>query len=157
MAEGAAATSVLKAKDLFPYWPEVRSRLLDTIRRVSPRSLVYRPDSRALSLGEIFRHIAYVEEFWCYLLETGKPLLEESDHENWSDPSQIEHKLIGVHQRMEQILRNWSVEDLQKKRTNTMNGRQVDGIWMVWHCLEHEVHHGAQIDAYLDLLAGLPK
>ena len=57
----------MNAKDMFGYWPDVRSGLLQTLDMLTDVQLDFVPRQGLCSLGNVVRHIAGTENGWfCY-------------------------------------------------------------------------------------------
>jgi uncharacterized damage-inducible protein DinB len=143
----------MNAKELFGHWAEVRQGLFQALDRLSDAQLEFVPREGLWSLGKVARHIADAEEGWFRYVVT-------REHREWpADSSPQDYPTVGsvkallaeVHARTEAYLETVDAADLDR-RIEAPWGEQVSLRWIIWHVLEHEIHHRGEIFLMLGLL-----
>jgi uncharacterized damage-inducible protein DinB len=143
----------MKASDLFSHWKQVRTGLMETIDRFDEDQLGYVPFAGSWSVGEIMLHVADAEDGW-FRHVVSRELEEWPVHytvENYPDRTAIKRALEEVHRNTEAYLESLSESDLEKV-VETPWGQALPLRWIVWHVLEHEVHHRGELSLILGLL-----
>jgi uncharacterized damage-inducible protein DinB len=104
------------------------------------------------SLGTVARHIANAEEGWFRYVATREldewpPLVEEAS----ATVESIKDLLAEVHDRTEAYLE--AVDDAGFEREIIAPwGAMFNLRWILWHVLEHEIHHRGEIYLMLGLM-----
>lgn len=143
----------MNARELFGHWDEVRDGLFRALDRLTDAQLDFVPREGLWSLGTVARHIANAEEGWFRYVVTGE-LTEwpaEYTAEDYSTVASIKSLLADVHARTEDYLATVGTADLDRA-IETPWGKQFSLRWIVWHVLEHEIHHRGEIFLMLGLL-----
>jgi len=138
---------------LISRWQQVRADLLATIDKFSDQELSYVPYDGAWSVGQIMRHIAHEEEIEIAYGLTRELLEFPAEHraEDYPTVESIKVLLTQVHHRTEAYLEGLDDADLD---------RDVEAAWgqtyrlgsMVWHVMEHEIHHRGELSLLLGML-----
>ena len=142
----------MKAAELFSHWREVRAGLLLAMDQLADDQLAFVPREGLWSLRTVALHIATAEEGWFRYVVTGQldewPEVDESEY-----PTVLSIKalLSQVHDRTESYLRSIDVTDLDRVIT-TFWGAKLTLRWIIWHVLEHEIHHRGEIYLMLGLM-----
>lgn len=156
----------MKAIDLFPYWNDNRALLMDVIRGVPDAELEARPAPGFRSLGDVLRHVITAEEYWWHgginaaPYDTWRSQDKRVSAEEWSRLSDEEKDaararrfptmaaivegLGNAHAPVESFLCQLEAADLCEKRRATW-GEDNTLRWILWHLVEHDQHHRAQI------------
>jgi uncharacterized damage-inducible protein DinB len=143
----------VNAKELFGHWAEVRQGLLQALDKLTRAQLSFVPREGLWSLGKVARHIADAEEGWFRYAVA-------REYEEWPAPytakeyptvASIKALLTEVHERTEAYLE--TVDEAALDRViETPWGENLSLRWIVWHVLEHEIHHRGEIFLMLGLL-----
>jgi len=138
---------------LISRWQQVRADLLATIDKFSDQELSYVPYDGAWSVGQIMRHIAHEEEIEIAYGLTRELLEFPAEHraEDYPTVESIKVLLTQVHHHTEAYLEGLDDADLD---------RDVEAAWgqtyrlgsMVWHVMEHEIHHRGELSLLLGML-----
>lgn len=135
----------MKARRIFSHWDEVREGLEKTLLSLPPERLDFRPVDNALSIGDIFRHIAGAEVHWIQKIVLGKwKTNARFSWENYTSNQAILDLLRRTHQPTCELLNSLGEEDIDQICTNR-KGEEFTIYWVLWHVLEHEIHHKGQI------------
>lgn len=139
--------------EMLSYWKAVRDGLNEALEQFSDEELHFRPAKGLWSLGEVALHIADAEEGW-FEYVVRRRLLEwpaNSDLQAYPIMAEIQRRLQEVHGRTETFLEPLSSEDLDQIVQAPWGG-QFPLHFVLWHVLEHEIHHRGEIYLMLGLL-----
>lgn len=142
----------MTAAELFSHWQTVRRDLLRALDMLSDEQLAFVPREGLWSLGRVTRHIARAEEGWFRYVVT-RELAEwpRFPEEDYPTVEAIKALLTEVHARTEAYLATVDAADLDRTVT-TPRGEELSLGWIVWHVLEHEIHHRGEIYLMLGLM-----
>jgi uncharacterized damage-inducible protein DinB len=142
----------MNAAELFSHWEKVRAGLLLALDQLTDEQLAFVPREGLWSLRTVALHIATAEEGWFRYVVTGEldewPEVDESEYPTVAS---IKALLMQVHGRTEDYLQTLNATDLDWVIT-TFWGAKVSLRWIIWHVLEHEVHHRGEIYLMLGLM-----
>lgn len=142
----------MNADELLRHWRAVRSGLLLALDRLADEQLAFVPREGMWSLGTVARHIANAEEGWFRYVAT-------RELEAW--PTFVEQEPATV-ESIKDLLAE--VHDCTETYLETVDDADLDGAiavpwgetitlrWILWHVLEHEIHHRGEICLMLGLL-----
>jgi uncharacterized damage-inducible protein DinB len=148
----------MKPEEIFAHWKHVRAGLFLTMDQFQDDELHYKPYDDAWSVRETLLHIANAEHGWFRFGVTGE--LDEwpgkyslDDYLRFED---IKKLLTEVHDWTEKFIADLTIDDYQKV-IEVPWGEKIPLGWILWHVLEHEVHHRGELSLILGLLgrAGL--
>jgi uncharacterized damage-inducible protein DinB len=143
----------VKLSRVFARWDEVRAGLLATMDRYHDSDLAYRPFESSWSAGQIMLHIADAEEGWFRRVVT-QDLAEWPDDyrlEAYPTVGAIKALLTEVHGRTAAYLATLGLADLDRP-VEAYWGETLSLGWIIWHVLEHEIHHRGELSLILGLL-----
>ena len=142
----------MNAAELFGHWQSVRRGLIEALDKLSDKQLRFVPCEGLWSLGTVACHIANAEEGWFRYVVTREldkwPPLEE---ERYATIASVKALLDEVHQRTQSYLATLDVADLEQTIAVPW-GEEFPLRWVVWHVLEHEIHHRGEIYLMLGLM-----
>jgi uncharacterized damage-inducible protein DinB len=143
----------MKLSKNFSHWAQVRADLLSTLDEFEDQELNFAPYEGSWSVGEIALHIANAEEGWFqYVLK--KEMDEWPDEyslEDYPTLAAIKSLLSEVHSRTDKYLDSLEA-DAAKRVVETPWGTTITLGWVVWHVLEHEIHHRGELSLMLGML-----
>lgn len=142
----------MKLSLMFKHWVQVRSDLMSTIDRFNPDELTFAPFKGSWPVGQIMLHIADCEDNWLYGVVQGE--LEPwvfSKLEEYPAIPIIKEALERAHNRTTSFLLNLEEDDLAKEYKTT-SGEEYSLGWIIWHVLEHEIHHRGELSLCLGML-----
>lgn len=143
----------MNALELFEHWAEVRDGLFQALDKVTDEQLDFVPREGLWSLGTVARHIANAEEGW-FRYAVSRELGEwpaKYAAEDYSTVESLKALLTEVHRRTKAYLATVDVDDLDRV-VEVPWRRNLSLRWIVWHVLEHEIHHRGEIFLMLGLL-----
>ncbi|HUS84514.1 MAG TPA: DinB family protein [Anaerolineales bacterium] len=143
----------MKLTQLFDHWEQVRSGLLATMDEFSDDELSFIPFEPSWSVGQIMLHIAGAEEGWFrYVIgreyDEWPPGYSLADY---PDVGSIKALLTEVYARTEAYLDTQTLADLERM-IDAPWGKSIPQSWIIWHVLEHEIHHRGELSLILGLL-----
>jgi uncharacterized damage-inducible protein DinB len=124
-----------------------------TVDQFQEGELHYQPFEGSWSVGEILFHIANAELGWFRYAVTGE--LEEWPGEfsvnDYPTLERMKELLTEVHDWTEDFIADLSVDDYQRM-IEVPWGEKIPLGWILWHVLEHEIHHRGELSLILGLL-----
>ncbi|HMV42956.1 MAG TPA: DinB family protein [Leptospiraceae bacterium] len=135
--------------ELFPHWETRTNRILKSLENRTPYELDFKFRSNMRSLGNLYRHIISAEIFWMEDVVAGRgQMFSEIDEKEFSNAKSISDKWRSVRNRSQKIVKPFSLSDLKKTFQNPRK-KSFDLNYILWHVVEHEIHHSGQISAML--------
>jgi uncharacterized damage-inducible protein DinB len=137
----------------FSHWKQVRKDLLSTIDKFKEEELVYIPFESSMSAGQIMMHIGEAEEGWFrYFVSKELEVWPDFDLEEYPTTSAIKSLLTEIHARTEVYLESLNADDLEREIAHPHRDFRLPLGWIIWHVLEHEIHHRGELSLILGLL-----
>lgn len=142
----------MNVKQFFSHWDQVRMELLATIDKFGDDELTYSPTKSSWPAGKIMLHIGHAEDHW-FRYGIQREISSSQQYELTAYPTKeaIKASLAEIHDRTEAYLATLSMADLEQEIEMPWNERLKLG-WIVWHVLEHEIHHRGELSLMLGLL-----
>jgi uncharacterized damage-inducible protein DinB len=143
----------MKVEWIISTWDRIRDGLLDTIDKFKEDELTYIPFDGAYSVGQILLHIAQEERGEIQYGITGELDAFPSDYsqEEYPTKASILKLLSDVHEHTNDYLRALNDDDLYREIKAGWGGKYLL-IDMIWHVMEHEIHHRGELSFILGLL-----
>jgi uncharacterized damage-inducible protein DinB len=142
----------MKLSEMFAHWEEVRKVLLAIIDQFSEEELSYAPFEGSWPAGQIMLHIADCEDNWLHGVVRGEfepwVFYELADYPT---KEAIKGMLEAAHQRTTAFLASLDEDDLETEY-ELSNGDIFTLRWIIWHVLEHEIHHRGELSLIVGLL-----
>jgi len=140
-------------------WKLYQDHVKEAIAPLTEEQLALRAAPHLRSIGQIATHIITVRASWfTYDLhehyEGIAPILE------WGEPDApartAAELLIGLDltwQMMADALARWNSDDMAQTFAEEENGTTfyVSRSWVIWHLIEHDLHHGGEISLTLGM------
>jgi uncharacterized damage-inducible protein DinB len=137
---------------LYPEWKTRTNKIIQSLSDRTPYELSFRHRSDMRTLGNLYRHIIAAESFWMEDIVAGRGnMYAELDDEKYYNAKSIIDKCQEVRARTIEIVKSFQPSDLKKTFTNSKK-RQFTLEWILWHIIEHEIHHSGQISQMLRYL-----
>ena len=139
-------------------WPEYQRLLVDAIRPLTPEQLALSVARGAWPIWQLASHIIGVRAGWFhYTLGEGDAAIEEFGEWGGRDggprpASELVRGLEATWALVSSCLDRWTAADLPELFED--DGPKSRG-WVVWHVLEHDIHHGGEVSLTLGA-HGLP-
>jgi uncharacterized damage-inducible protein DinB len=144
----------MNAQELFAHWRDVRQGLYQALDLLTDEQLAFKPREGLWSLHETVCHIAGTEDGWFRIFVTHELAgWEGADYKaaDYPEVGALKSLLAEVHARIEVMY----AQDGDRKLKQMLAlpwGPQVEHEWVVWHVLEHEIHHRGEIYLMLGLM-----
>jgi uncharacterized damage-inducible protein DinB len=141
----------------YKQWKEYQEHIKEAVAPLTTEQLALRAAPGLRSLGENAAHIIGCRAGWfMYTLgEDGPTDLKAWDDKPESDRSAAElvQGLDATWQLMAGCLARWNDADMQHMFQDDWEGEIVhlSRAWIVWHVLEHDLHHGGEISLTLGM------
>ncbi len=145
----------MNAKELFFHWDEVRRDLMRAVDMLSDAQLDFVPHPGLWSLRQVLVHIADAEAGWIqYVVARTTKSWDEAGINEASYPTveSVKQVLKAVHDKTDAYLRTLPVEDLDRMCKTPWGGPDASVRWIIWHVLEHEIHHRGEVYLMLGLM-----
>ena len=150
-------------------WENYQQGLVQTIAPLSSEQLALSLGPPQRSIGEILDHMIGARFNWFYLwMGEGDPNLDWNDDEDNEEP--IVYKAASMVAMFEKswhvissALDRWNGADLEQLFSPPASHQawlQKQGLpaesahtrqWIVWHVMEHEIHHGGELSLALGM------
>jgi uncharacterized damage-inducible protein DinB len=142
----------MQPSQMFNHWEQVRADLLTTIDMFSQEELTFVPFKGSWCVGKIMLHIADCENYWLHLV-----VRHEID--SWSyfeladypTKAAIKEALDRTRKKTLPFIDSLEEADLDEEY-KTPAGEPHTLRWIIWHVLEHEIHHRGELSMILGLL-----
>ena len=134
-------------------WQNYQQQLSIALARLSPEQLALRAAPDLRSIDELARHVIAVRAGWFhYCLEEGDE--DFGAFQVWDEPGSLPRSadelvsgLEKTWQVMQEVLGRYTLADLQSPVQDEDDGKIYTYTrgWVIWHVLEHDLHHGGEI------------
>jgi uncharacterized damage-inducible protein DinB len=143
----------MKVSHFFSHWIQIRADLLVTIDKFSDDELSFVPVRGGWPIGIIMLHIGEAEEGWFrYVIKRKIDRWPIFELEDYPTKEAIKTLLTEIHDQTEAYLATLSLADLEQE-IEPRRGDQTSKLgWIIWHVLEHEIHHRGELSFILGLL-----
>jgi uncharacterized damage-inducible protein DinB len=157
-------------------WKAYQDHLKETLTPLTAEQLALRAAPGLRSLGETVVHIIGCRRVWFtgFLGEDGGEQMKAyaswneaalgAPYASWNEvalalgapaptAAQLAQGLEHTWQFMADCLARWSPDDMQKTFPDEWDGTPVEvpRAWVVWHVLEHDLHHGGEVSLTLGM------
>lgn len=141
-------------------WRRYQEHIKESVAPLTGDQLALRATPELRSIGENAAHILGCRAGWFseFLGENGGADMKE--YAEWDVPgasprtaTELVHGLERTWQFMMECLERWSPDDMRKTFPDDWDGVHVDlsRAWVVWHVLEHDLHHGGELSFTLGM------
>jgi uncharacterized damage-inducible protein DinB len=152
-------------KQIFEGWGIYQQQLTTVIVPLTPTQLRFQIAPHLRSIMTLTAHIIAARVWWFhFVMQEGsdalKPMVKWDDN---GEPTQTAVSLVtGLNQTWDVIengLSRWTQADLDElfhhRWPGTTENKTFSRQWIIWHVLEHDLHHGGELSFSLGA-AGLP-
>lgn len=141
-------------------WGAYQERLKESLAPLSAEQLALRASPDLRSVGENATHIIGCRVGW-FTFCLGEDWGEEvKAYANWDEPgapprdaAELAQALDRTWRLMAECLARWSDDDMKREFEDDWDGEIVhlSRAWVVWHVLEHDLHHSGEISLTLGM------
>ncbi len=142
----------MEPSQLFAHWQQVRADLLATVDKFSESELSFVPFNCSWPVGRIMLHIAECEDYWLHAQvrhELQPPVWYRLA--DYPTREAIKSALEAAHSRTMRFLDGLDEASLEQTYQIT-HGETFTLYWIIWHVLEHEIHHRGELSLILGML-----
>lgn len=143
----------------YALWGAYGDHIRAAIAPLTAEQVALRAASGQRTVGEIVAHVIECRAFWLgeFVDETGAEL---DALRKWYEPgelttvpAQLVDGLDCSWRFVANLLARWSPADMRQTFPNEWRGDHYDlsRSWVVWHVLEHDLHHGGEISLTLGI------
>ncbi len=141
----------MRAIEQFGHWAEVRRDFLRAVDCLSDDELGFVPREGLWSAGEVICHVAGAEDGWMQWARGEASDGVEYRASDYPTVGAIKGLLARVHEPTLATLRDLDTADFSREIVTPWGERCAVG-WVIWHVLEHEIHHRGEIYLMIGLL-----
>ena len=134
-------------------WKQYQEHIKQTVAPLNAEQLTLRAAPDLRSIGENAAHIIGCRAGW-FTFVLGEEDEEAKSFTSWDDrgapartAAELAHALDYTWQFMADRIAGWTSDDMRKTFEDDWDGKVVhlSRAWIVWHVLEHDLHHGGEI------------
>ena len=152
----------------YTFWKAYQGHFKEAIVPLTDAQLALRAAPHLRSIGEQILHVVACRAYWFtdFLGEDGGE--EMKMYANWNSIAlslgapipPVAELALGLDctwQFMEGCLSRWSPDEMRQTFPDQWDGKPVavSRAWVVWHVMEHDLHHGGELSLTLGM-HGLP-
>ncbi|MBI5568090.1 MAG: DUF664 domain-containing protein [Chloroflexi bacterium] len=149
--------------EIYAGWQHYQSHLIDALTPLTPDQLALQAAPHLRSIGSLAAHIIGARARWFknFLNEGADNLTPLTLYGAPDQPALTTAELVNGLQLtwnvMAAALDRWSANDLAESFTRIRYGETatLSRRWVVWHLIEHDLHHGGELFYSLGM-HGLP-
>jgi uncharacterized damage-inducible protein DinB len=152
-----------------PGWENYQQAFVETITRLSSEQLALSLGLEQRSIGELLEHMLGARYNWFHLwMGEGDPNLDWNDDEDSDEPTAYKAaSLVALFEKswhvISSALDRWTSADLEQLFSPPASHQawlRDQGLeeehphtrqWIVWHVMEHEIHHGGELSLALGM------
>ncbi|HEU5377407.1 MAG TPA: DinB family protein [Ktedonobacteraceae bacterium] len=142
-------------------WDVYQHHLVKVLAPLSPEQLALQVTPDLRSIGMLATHLVAVRARWLYyvLQEGGEQLIPIGTWDDADQPARSAAELISGLERtwrvIDEALHRWTLADLEETLRDIDEATGQEEIftrqWVIWHLLEHDLHHGGELSFSLGL------
>jgi uncharacterized damage-inducible protein DinB len=140
---------------LYQGWDGYQDHLVKALVPLSPEQLAFQAAPDLRSVGLLATHLVAVRARWLYsvLKEGSEQLIPIGKWDDSDQPVRSASELVSgletTWKVIDDALHRWTFADLE----GTVRGevRTYTRQWVIWHLLEHDLHHGGELSFSLGM------
>jgi uncharacterized damage-inducible protein DinB len=144
---------------IYENWRGYQEKLRSCIAPLTSEQISLQPAAHMWPLGQIVQHIISVRAGWFSGTlqdeDAAMTAYMEWGHRDSSARSgtELTHGLDETWAFIEARLQRWSPDDCAKTFPDEWDGQvwQVSRSWVIYHVLEHDLHHGGEVSLILGM------
>lgn len=134
-------------------WQTYQDQLSQALAPLTPEQLALRAAPDLRSIDELARHIIAVRAGWFHnALHVGGDDFAAYQQWHWPDSpareaGELVDGLAGTWRVLREALARFTPEDMRASVEREREGKTYTFVrgWVVWHVMEHDLHHGGEI------------
>lgn len=141
-------------------WDVYQQHLVNALAPLSPDQLALHATQDLRSIGMIATHIVAVRARWSYyvLKEGGEQLVSIGQWDRPDQPARSAPELISGLETtwsvIDEALHRWTLADMEETLRDVDDTSEEEIFtrqWVIWHMLEHDLHHGGELSFSLGM------
>jgi uncharacterized damage-inducible protein DinB len=149
---------------IYKQWKAYQDHIKESLAPLTAEQLALRAAPHLRSVGENAAHIIGCRAGWFTVVLGEDGGAEVKATTSWDEPgtparsaAELVRGLDLTWQLMADCLARWNDADMQQTFEDDWDGEKVQlpRAWVVWHVLEHDLHHGGEISLTLGM-HGIP-
>ncbi len=146
---------------LYRGWDSYQRHLAKALVPLSPEQLALQATPDLRSIGMLATHLVAVRARWLYyvLHEGGEQLIPIGQWDRSNQPAKTAPELVGGLETtwnvIDDALHRWTLADLETTFRDVDEDTGEEEIftrqWVIWHLLEHDLHHGGELSFSLGM------
>ena len=142
-------------------WKEYQDHIRGAVAPLTAEQLALRAAPGLRSVGENAAHIIGCRAGWFTHVLGEDGGAEVKEMANWDVPgapactsaAELVQGLDRTWQLMADCVARWSPDDMRQTFPDDWDGKivQLSRAWVLWHVLEHDLHHGGEISLTLGM------
>jgi uncharacterized damage-inducible protein DinB len=140
-------------------WDVYQQHLTNAITPLTPDQLALRAAPHLRSIDMIAAHIIGARARWFHQLlgEGGPEIAQLGQWDRSTMPARTSAELVSGLETTWQLIQNalvrWTPADLERTFQEEWGGKEYTFTlqWVLWHVIEHDVHHGGEISLTLGM------
>jgi uncharacterized damage-inducible protein DinB len=168
----AVSTEAPVLQTFYDGWANYQRLVLAAIRELTPEQLALRTASHQWAVWQLAGHMAGSRAYWFHdVLGEGDPAardmfrvasttvpdlpLEDAGWEDDEDHPRGAAEIVEAFEvtwaMIDACLRRWTSDDLavEFSRERRSGAQTATRQWVIWHLIEHDLHHGGEISQIL--------
>ena len=144
---------------IYENWQGYNGRLRKCIAPLTNEQLLLRPAPRMWPLGQILQHIISVRAGWFSgTLQDADKAMEE--YMLWGQRDSPDRNAVELVRGLDETwafiesrLQRWTPADCARTFPDEADGQvyDVSRSWVIYHVLEHDLHHGSEVSLILGM------
>lgn len=149
---------------IYESWKRYQDQIKDSVAPLTAEQLALRAAPELRSVGENTAHIIGCRAGWFTYTMGEEASPEVKATAEWDVPAAPDRTAAELVEGLERTwdlmagcLARWSPDDLKQTFPDEWDGKVVhlSRAWIVWHVLEHDLHHGGEVSLTLGM-HGIP-
>ena len=140
-------------------WQEYQGHLIKAIAPLSPEQLALRAAPHLRSIDELAIHIVRTRASWFHNAigegsdETVPMLQWQAEGAPARTAAELVEGLEATWRLIHTSLARWTPEDLARPFKRERHGQEytLTRQWIIWHLIEHDLHHGGELSFSLGM------
>lgn len=146
---------------MYGEWQKYQDKLKQAIAPLTAAQLTLRSAVHLRTVAELVQHIVGTRVGWLHDF-LGEELVEQQQLSHFDDPDEENAVRIAAElandldiswNMVRSRLERWTAEDMQQSFTRSRGDRTRTATrsWVIWHLLEHDIHHGGELSLTLGI------
>lgn len=133
------------------WWQRNQDEITRVIAPLTDEQLTLRLRPHLRTIGELAAHMVMARA-WYLQGVMGEGGAEIAPLTHWDDPqyaprtaAELVQGFAQTWQLLSECIRRWTADDLNQTFYINWLNRDMPRSWIIWHIIEHEIHHGGEL------------